>query len=96
MRGDLPAAALRLCAALPVRTVEHKPRVPLSRQLAHYYAKKERRPRVVTGRGRGGLNNKPFVCEGRRFNGIKDAAEKLHRSPHTIRAWLDSGKARYI
>ncbi len=94
MKDDMNPAAFRLLQSCRVTT--HKRRVvKISPQLAHYYAK-ERKERIVTGAGRGGANRKPFIAEGRRFDSIKSAAATLHRSPHTIRDWLETGLAKYL
>ena len=71
MRGDLPNACVRLCAALPVRTVAARvppPDAPSGRR------------RVYTGHGRGGRNAKPVHVGDRTFGSftggldVEDAA----------------------
>jgi len=105
MRDDICEAAFRLSCALPC--VTH--RRDMGPQRGENMRKKhwndgKRKPtaanpaikKVITGRGRGGMNKKPFTVRGRTYNGINEAAARLHKSPHTIRAWLDSGEAQYV
>ena len=46
MRGDVPAAALRLCAQLPVRTHERPPPPPKAQFNGNRYG---RRPVIIKG-----------------------------------------------
>lgn len=71
MRGDLPAAALRLAAQSSVRT--HR--------------------RAVYVHLQGSTASKAIIIEGRSYDSIKQAKERLHVCTKTITNWLASGKA---
>lgn len=98
MKGDLPAAAYRLLAALPVRT--HEARIP-SRQLAPQqrpgfaksHKRKAGRPLTVVF-GKGG-KARPVRIDGVQYESATDAAGMLRKSTRTIYEWLRSGQARY-
>jgi len=91
MTGDLPAAAARLLATLPVRT--------------HYQAQHQARPDERTTRGyiirrtdqRGPAGiPRPVRVDGRTYPSITVAKTKLHISPKRLYHWLDTGRAVYI
>lgn len=96
MKGDVPAAAVRLLCACPVRT--HS--VPDERQRVGL--KPGQRPsnlgksRVVTGVGRGGNQGKRIVVDGVEYPSIKDARRKLRVGSHGIRQLKFSGRLKYV
>ena len=72
MKGDLPACAVRLLSALPVRTHE----------------------RAVYVHLQGSKVSRHIIIEGRRYDSIKQAKERLHVCTKTIQNWLANGKAQ--
>jgi hypothetical protein len=100
MKGDLHPAALRLSQQLPSRTHIAKVRNPQSPQANPWSrigdAARVRRPKVITGRGRGGLNRRPMLIEGVRYDSMREATKATGRSYKTIYKWLDEGTATYI
>lgn len=84
MRGDIPQAAFRLLASLPVRT-HLTPEIPV------YKMPKRRR---VDGSV---WNAKRKVCvKGRVFDSMKLARKTLHMGEERLMKMLASGEAQYV
>lgn len=101
MKGDLPSACLRLMASLPVR--EHRQaRPPEQRDLGarHWNAGRKpiagRKPKRITGRGRGGLNRRAIRVGARHFDSVRHALKDLGIGKRTIAAMLADGRAAYL
>ncbi len=90
MRGDIPAAALRLSATLPVRT--HERALEDKKQGGPRVMPKQ--PRVVKGCGRGGNQGRAVIVGTKRFDTIKDAKEFLHVGNYTVGQMLADGRMR--
>ena len=88
MIGDLPEVALRLSSELPSRRHEWQPPVQTKKE------KTQSKPRIVTGRGRGGHNRKAIIIQGKRFASAQIAREMLCISNRSIKKMLGNGLAR--
>lgn len=98
MRGDICPAAFRLLCALPSRVHERDPdeQKKLAKQMRYYYANRgaKKQAEKKPGVGRGGNQGKRVTIDGRRFESIKEACERMHVGHHKLYAWLASGRAR--
>ena len=98
MKGDLPAVALRLSSALPVRT--HLRPVPVNKKVGlkpgqHQKHKQGKRAyHEASNRGRGGHNAIAIIIAGKRYPSIKLAARALKIGNTRIYGLIDSGEAR--
>ena len=99
MKGDLPAVALRLSSALPVRThlrpvpVNEKVGLKLGQHPKHKQGK--RAYHEASNRGRGGHNAIAIIIAGKRYPSIKLAARALKIGNTRIYGLIDTGAARY-
>ena len=83
MKGDLPAAAVRLLATSIVHTHE---RVEVVKKKAY-------RPRLVTGCGRGGNNAYEIRARGKVFKSMDAARKHFHIGKKTLERWIEQGHA---
>ena len=88
MRGDIPEAALRLCAVLPVRTHQRKESVAASTMSM-------RRRRVIDGIDGEFVQAKPVKIRGKTYRTIAEARSALKVSTQTIHKWLSEGMAEF-
>lgn len=100
MKGDLNPAALRLLQSLPVRTHTSGDASTPARnawsRLGDGIRAASARKRILTGRGRGGLNARGIRCKGRNYPSLKAATRALDVSNTTIYNMLADGRAEYI
>jgi hypothetical protein len=94
MTGDVPAAALRLLALLPVRT-HTQPRPPERGETMRRFGRRKAAPKVITGRGRGGLNCRVVWVGKLRFDSVRACYAHFRIGRHTFTQWRKEGKARY-
>lgn len=83
MKGDLPAAAVRLLSTSIVHTHE---RVEVVKKKAY-------RPRLVTGCGRGGNNAYKITIRGKVFASMDAARKAMHIGKSTLMRWIEQGNA---
>ena len=95
MKGDLPLPALRLMQQLPVRTHEQR-EVKTSKQLAYYYAAKDRARKAMkpgVGRGMNQPQARAVIINGRHYESMKEACTQLHIGHTTFYAMIQDGRA---
>lgn len=89
MRDDLPEAAVRLAARLPVVTHIRPESVQKSTMSM-------RRRRLIDGIDGEFLQAKPLKIRGQKYASIAAARIALKISTQTVYKWIDEGKAQYI
>ena len=55
-----------------------------------------RKPKVITGRGRGGQNKMPVIYAGVQYASIKEMARILHFGHNKIYRWIDEGVVKRV
>ena len=93
MKDDVPAAAVRLCASLPVTT--HTQPCPGERR-GENMRRRNYRLTQQPGIGRGNNQGKRVAIDGREFRNVKAVKQHFHISSRTFYDWIDRRKARYL
>ena len=93
MRNDPPAAAVRLCACLPV-TTHTQP--SLGERRGENMRRRNYRLTQIKGIGRGNNQGKRVAVDGREFRNVKAVKQHFHISSRTFYDWIDRRKARYL